>query len=1177
MSNIKIYNKDWNDDVELYINKKILIRKTDSKDCGKYILNDFFLLIEWDKWGKEYFYSQDNKNYYQITNNNIFNLNISTINVVDDNNIYILYIDIDSQKIYKGESLEMIGKVELKKDILIIKNDIFEDNVSENKYIYFNFKYYQYSYFEKLFEIINIDNKSYLLKINSNIFYEENNIFKKGIYQKYKNKIRIQIDNIDNIYVSTDYKNYNIKYYDIYDDIKKIKNTDYENAIFFVIDLNSINDLIYIFNFYNNYEIKYIIIDNIINKNKNKIYNDLEILYYDDVNEINNYIKKYNINNLYIYTYHEKKFDKINALKIYNNYNLLDQNIDKSFLIKKWNELNFENLNKYEYLLNISNEKIPPIIHFIWVGSNNMPSIYINYIESWIKNHSDYIFCFWNDDNIPHLINQKYYDESEVYAMKADILRYELLYFFGGIYIDCDFLSIKNIDHLIKDYDGFSAYESEKYIAIGILGFKKYDHILLNIIKKLAYNIDENNIKKLNKTIPQLTGPIFFTEVWLKYKSTNHFSFDPNYFYSYKFTDKHDNKKYIVSDDNYAIHMWGYSWNQTNNSNKIKEEENEYYLVNYYLSHIILDIDCHINRIKYNSLSKLLRLKIYFKGNNNLNKKKIVHIMGMFFTGGIERYLYYIDKYGNHEIYEYYLLYISNDKYVYNIENMKMISFDWNHNYLNKLLITISPHLIIDHYSLYLNNNNDLYKNINRNNIIYFVHSAITYNNDITNLLINNCIHLYDEKNKHKSWKSIIQNYYLTLGTELNIYNKKKSFNEKENIQISIIGRIAEEKIPISFFKKLCNLSQSLNKISIHIYGEKDYVFSKNYVEEFDSIIKDSKIILHNFVNPLEMNKIYLETDVLLIPSIYETGSFTCIEAFSYGIPVISRNVYGLKYLITNKINGYLCDNEDIMLNKIKNIYNDSILLNSELIKYESLNYNIVDKIKELEIIINQNTLEKNIIIITSVLNCSNKELSYYPKRTVFTLKERYKHSINSIESIKKYLKNTEILYCECSDLSEHIDIEKDMISKVDYYFNFNDNLNVKNAVDSKLKGLGEAHLLLEAIEKIINLKKKYKNIFKLSGRYFLNNSFNFDLFNNDKNIFTNWDNSNLSYCTIFYKINMNDIYFFKYALLNSLEDLNDEKSIEYCIYKNFNKNIYVVNKVNISGYLSTEGYLFSI
>ena len=624
--------------------------------------------------------------------------------------------------------------------------------------------------------------------------------------------------------------------------------------------------------------------------------------------------------------------------------------------------------------------------------------------------------------------------------------------------------------------------------------------------------------------------------------------------------------------------MWGYSWSKKN-ERIIYENEDEYYLINFYLSKVILDIDEGIKKIKYNSIAKLLRKKIYFKVNNNQNKKKIVHIMGLFFTGGIERYLYYIDKYGNHDIYQYYLLYISNDKYVYNIENMTMISFDWNNNYLNKILIFISPNLIIDHYSLYLNNNFDVYKNINRNNIIYFVHSAITYNNDVTNLLMNNCIHLYNEENKHSSWNTVLNNYYLTLGTEINKYNIKKNYNEKEkeNLQISIIGRIAEEKIPISFFKKLCELSKELNKIKIHIYGEKDKVFSKSYVEEFEKLIQDSHIVINEFVNPLEMYKIYLETDILLIPSVYETGSFTCIEAFSYGIPVIARNVYGLKYLIKNNITGYLCENEEVMLSKIRNIYNDKVLFNYELIKIESLNYNIIDKIKELEVIISQNTVEKNIIIITSVLNCCNRELSYYPKRSVFTLKERYKHTINSIDSIKKYIKNIEILFCECSDLSENIELENDIISKVDYYYNYNNNLIVKNAVDSKLKGLGEAYLLLEGIEKIISLKKRYKNIFKLSGRYFLNNNFNLEMFNNDKNIFTNWDNCNESYCTIFYKINMNDIYFFKYALLNSLEDLNDKKSIEHCIYKNFNKNILIVNKVNISGYLSTEGYLFSI
>lgn len=57
--------------------------------------------------------------------------------------------------------------------------------------------------------------------------------------------------------------------------------------------------------------------------------------------------------------------------------------------------------------------------------------------------------------------------------MKADILRYELLYFFGGIYIDTDFLCIKNIDKLLNNYDGITGNESDLYCAIGILAFKK--------------------------------------------------------------------------------------------------------------------------------------------------------------------------------------------------------------------------------------------------------------------------------------------------------------------------------------------------------------------------------------------------------------------------------------------------------------------------------------------------------------------------------------------------------------------------------------------------------------------------------------------------------------------------------------------------------------------------------
>ena len=149
----------------------------------------------------------------------------------------------------------------------------------------------------------------------------------------------------------------------------------------------------------------------------------------------------------------------------------------------------------------------------------------------------------------------------------------------------------------------------------------------------------------------------------------------------------------------------------------------------------------------------------------------------------------------------------------------------------------------------------------------------------------------------------------------------------------------------------------------------------------------------------------------------------------------------------------------------------------------------------------------------------------------------------------------------------------------MNYYFNFFSNEFIKSNVNSKLKGYGEASILLEGINKLLSMKKNYKNIFKLSGRYYLNDKFNYEIFNNRKNIFTNWDNNYTSYCTIFYKINGSDIILFKNSIIESLEELKENVSIEECIYKNFNSNvsINIVSKVNISGLLATEGYLLNV
>jgi mannosyltransferase OCH1-like enzyme/glycosyltransferase involved in cell wall biosynthesis len=1181
MYDIFICHKTWNDNLE--INNNIITRKNENKDSGKCYFNNDLLYIIWEKWNSELFCKKDNK-YYLVDNYNYIPFyDNNTENIYND----VLYINYNF-KLYNC-NLEYIGEINENN-----KNIIIKLNNKQKEYIYFNFKYYEKKYFDNHYKIIKlycndfinqeyfnqILNKKIILDLKDEYIY---NFLKKTDFKYiiYKNKIKIYNSNI-HFYFKT---NNNYKYY-LYNDFinfKNIQDFNLNNCYIFLNFYNKLNNktLLNIIEYYNYFNINILVIENYNNINNNILYDNNNVYYIKNINEIYSIIKKYNIKKLYINNENKEKYN-INDFEnvdiifyeddlIYNNYYFID-NYNMINIQNIWSNINIQS-EHIQYLLNYNkdNNNIPKIIHFIWLGKNQIPDIYIQYIKTWIQNHKDYLFCLWNDDNIPNLINQKYYDNSTEYAMKADILRYELLYFIGGIYIDCDFLCFKNIDPLINHLDAFSAYESNKYIAIGIMGFKKYNYLLENIIKQLSYNILAFNN---TKNIPYWTGPVFFTNMWNLYKQNNHYLFPINYFYSYSFNDKINKLKYKISKNNYAIHMWGHSWKDCKEDIFINNLNYTDYL---YLSNIIYPFDKKLNK------------NICYKYNyqQNIFKIKIVHIMGLFFTGGIERYLYYIDKYGNHDKYEYYIICIkNNDNYAYKINNIKIISYkylDLNHYhfFINKILHIINPFLIIDHYSIYINNNSILYKGINKNNIIYFIHSAICYNNNIENLNIKKAIHLYNEINKEPSWNNINKNYYITLGTELNNYENINNINNK--LYVSIIGRITEEKIPMYFLKKLCNLSldNKFNQyIELHIYGEKDIEFNNDYVIKFEKLIKNSNIIVHNFEK--DIHNIYKKTNLILIPSIYETGSFTCIEAFSFGLPVISKNVYGLKYLIENGINGYLCDNDDDMLFKLKNIMNDPILNNHLSIKKISLQYNIINKIKDLENIIDENIISeydwknlKNCIIITSVLNCSNKCLSYYHTRSIFSIEERYKQTLNTIDSIYKYIPNCEILFCECSDLSNHLYIENEIKNKCTYYYNFYSNKNILKHVESPYKGLGETSLILKCIEILKN--KNYKYLFKISGRYYLNEKFKYDDYNNNYNIFSYWDNSIESFCTIFYKINFNDIFLFENILFDCINDLENLESIEKCMWKYFNKNIYILNNLNVSGLLSTEGYLVNV
>ncbi len=96
---------------------------------------------------------------------------------------------------------------------------------------------------------------------------------------------------------------------------------------------------------------------------------------------------------------------------------------------------------------------IPKVIHFIWLGPKSFPKDSVENINSWIRNHPDWTFKFWTDIKRPtphpkmelHLISEFTFKvlkdcfvSSDNYAEKSDLLRYEILYEEGGLYVDHD-------------------------------------------------------------------------------------------------------------------------------------------------------------------------------------------------------------------------------------------------------------------------------------------------------------------------------------------------------------------------------------------------------------------------------------------------------------------------------------------------------------------------------------------------------------------------------------------------------------------------------------------------------------------------------------------------------------------------------------------------------------------
>jgi mannosyltransferase OCH1-like enzyme len=105
--------------------------------------------------------------------------------------------------------------------------------------------------------------------------------------------------------------------------------------------------------------------------------------------------------------------------------------------------------------INYTSSGIPKIIHQTW-KDNNIPDKWKKSQQQWISLHPDWTYMLWTDNDIRNHISSyhpeflKLHDSYEYPIQRADMIRYFILYDYGGVYCDIDMYPLKNIEDMIQ-------------------------------------------------------------------------------------------------------------------------------------------------------------------------------------------------------------------------------------------------------------------------------------------------------------------------------------------------------------------------------------------------------------------------------------------------------------------------------------------------------------------------------------------------------------------------------------------------------------------------------------------------------------------------------------------------------------------------------------------------------
>jgi hypothetical protein len=198
---------------------------------------------------------------------------------------------------------------------------------------------------------------------------------------------------------------------------------------------------------------------------------------------------------------------------------------------------------------NGSRVEIPRIVHRVWLGGE-LPHRFRHYGDTWRKHHPGWRQRLWNDDDLVSLVPEEAIMRCRSDAERSDLLRYEILRRFGGIYVDTDVECLRPFDDLIRGVVAFAGYEQPGRAGTAVLGCIPGHPAFEEAAAEARETVG------LGAHSADATGPYFFSLIAERHSDVT--LYEQATFYPFLWDEQPPRN--AVFPRSYAVHHWALSW-----------------------------------------------------------------------------------------------------------------------------------------------------------------------------------------------------------------------------------------------------------------------------------------------------------------------------------------------------------------------------------------------------------------------------------------------------------------------------------------------------------------------------------------------------------------------------------------------------------------------------------------